>query len=82
MRRIVIGLVLLGLGLYGLVWYHNALWSSGGPDSNRIIIECLVPYVVTLALAIAGLLVGWKGYRSMNHKGQGAHHPGPTPPQE
>lgn len=65
MLRMAVGLLLLVVGVRGFFRYHDALWSSGGPDTNSNVLLYLIPYAVTIALSLGGLMIGWKGFRAI-----------------
>lgn len=63
MIRLSIGVLLIIIPVGVLVWYHHALWTSGGPDSNKIILVYMIPYFFTGALSLGGVMVAWKGFK-------------------
>lgn len=63
--RILLGAGLAAIGLWALIWYHGALWSSGGPDINRNIVQYYIPYTLAVATALSGLAIGWIGFKAM-----------------
>lgn len=65
MWRIILGTVLLVAGVWGFNWYHNALWTSGGMDTNRNPLQYYVPYGVTAAVALTGAAIGWRGIKAI-----------------
>ncbi len=55
MIKVILGLLLMLLGIYGFFWWHDALLSSG-IDSNRNISQYYIPYILLgLILLIGGL---------------------------
>jgi hypothetical protein len=42
------------VGGYILFWWHESLWSSGGPDINRNPVQYILPYVVASFIIFIG----------------------------
>ena len=61
----ILSLLLMLLGVYGLFWWHEVLWSSGGPDIGRSAFQYIVPYFITNVILFIGFFSGIKSVRKM-----------------
>ncbi|RXT06987.1 hypothetical protein [Ammoniphilus sp. CFH 90114] len=50
-----LGILFALLGACGLFWWHEVLWSSGGPDEGRNVIQYITPYFITSVILFVGL---------------------------
>ncbi|MFC4560052.1 hypothetical protein ACFO3D_17985 [Virgibacillus kekensis] len=60
--KTILGVLLALLGGYGLFWWHQVLWASGGPDIGRNTIQYLAPYFVTSVILFVGIYIGAKSF--------------------
>ncbi|QOR68110.1 hypothetical protein IM538_08375 [Cytobacillus suaedae] len=55
MTKGILGVLLTVFGGFGLWWWNNALWSSGGPDGGRSVIQYVVPYLLASIILFVGI---------------------------
>ncbi|WLD92313.1 hypothetical protein [Alkalihalobacillus sp. AL-G] len=68
MIKDILGLLLTLLGAFGLFWWHEVLWSSGGPDMGRSTFQYVAPYFITSVLLFIGLYNSVKSIRKSIQK--------------
>jgi hypothetical protein len=56
MSKFLVRAVFIFIVGYILFWWHESLWSSGGPDINRNPIQYILPYVVASFIIFIGLI--------------------------